>query len=493
MSLLGIDVGTTRCKASAFSLEGRCLASASREYPTVIPKPGWAEIDSQVVLDDLWQVIAEVAQHTKADPITALCVSSMGETVTPIDASGQILDRCILSSDIRGEEYANQLEETMGLDAFYRINPNFPGSNYSMPKMRWLQDNRPDVFNKTHKFLLMGDLVMYMLGCEPTTSTSHANRTLLFDIVKEDWSDELLAATGISRQMLPRVLPGGAIAGEVSDLMADRLGLPHGVKVVVGGHDQCCCSLGAGITSGGRSVTGIGTYECITPTYQGLPDMKQMMQLGLNIEHHTLPGLYVSFIYNQGGALMRWFRDTFAPELAANGVDVYGELGKKVPSEPTDLMVLPYFDVTPYPHFVPDAEGAIVGLKMNTTREEIMKAVMEGETYWFAERMQPLFDTGMDTTEFVANGGGANNDVWMQLKADIMGVPFVRLQNTEAGTLGAAMLAGLGSGVFTDAAQLAEMWVKRGRVFEPDSRRHEIYKQRATKYRHLVKVLVPEN
>ncbi len=492
MSLLGIDVGTTRCKASAFSLEGRCLATASREYPTAIPRPGWAELDSRVVLADLWQVISEVAAQSKQDPITALCVSSMGEAVTPVGGDRQILDRCILSSDIRGEEYANQLVEKMGLEAFYRINPNFPGSNYSMPKMRWLQDNNPEVYQQTDKFLLMGDLVMFMLGCEPTTSYSHANRTLLFDIVKQDWSDELLSASGIARELLPKPLPGGAVAGVVSDQMADKLGLPHGVKVVVGGHDQCCCSLGAGITSGGRSVTGIGTYECITPTYQGIPDMGQMMKLGLNIEHHTLPGLYVSFIYNQGGALMRWFRDTFAPELAAQGVDVFTELGKLVPEEPTELTVLPYFDTTPYPHFVPDAEGAIVGLKMNSTREEIMKAVMEGETFWFAERMQPLFDTGMDTTEFVANGGGANNDVWMQLKADIMGIPFVRLQNTEAGTLGAAMLAGLGSGVFTDPAALAAQWVKRGRVFDPDTRRHGIYQQRAAKYRHLTKALIPQ-
>jgi xylulokinase len=492
MSLLGIDVGTSGCKAAAFSESGECLASAYREYATLHPCPGWAELDSRAVWNSVQETIAEVSGLLSRDPVRALCVSSMGEAMTPVSADRQILGHCILSSDTRGVEYVEALTRHMPQEAFFRINPNILGPQYSLPKLLWLRESQPALYMQAHKFLLWGDLVAFMLGCDPVTSYSHANRTLLFDIRQEDWSDPLLLWTGIERAKLPIARPSGSVVGTVGERAAQELNLPGAVLVVVGGHDQCCNSLGAGVYQAGKAVCGMGTFECITPTYDHLPDAAAMLRHGLNIEHHVLPGLFVSFIYNQGGTLVRWFRDTFARadrKLLPGGEDIYDALAREMPPEPTRLFTLPYFEITGPPGFVADASGVIVGLKTTTTRGEILKSIMESVTFYFAESLHALNELGVNPSEFVATGGGAKSDQWLQLKADIFGVPFVRPRVTEASVLGAAVLAGIAAGVFRHPAEGVSQFVKADRVFEPDPIRHRIYQQKLEAYRELFPLL----
>ncbi len=487
MSLLGLDIGTSTCKGIAYTESGKVLAAASRSYRTLHPGPGLAELDSRQVLRLIFEVIEEVAAGTTADPVRALCMSAMGEAAVPVAADREILRNSILFTDTRGGEYVAELERTIGREAFYRINPNILGTSYTMPKMLWLRDHEPEVYERTRLFLLWPDLVAFMLGCDPATNHTHANRTLLFDIHREDWSERLLSITGIPREKLPPTKPSGTVLGTVSDDAARRLGLPRGVVVVAGAHDQCCASFGAGITVPGHAVCGIGTVESITPTYGGIPELDPMRAAGLNVEHHILPGLYVSFIYNQAGSLITWFRETFAagePD-EKNGVGIFDRLAREMPAEPTSLLVLPYFDVTGAPTFVEDASGVILGLRTSTTRGEIYKAIMEGETYYFVESMQFLKDRGVDTSEFVATGGGATSDAWLQIKADVLGVPFVRCENTEAGTAGAAMMAGLATGVFARPEEATRAFVRLGRRFEPDSAQHEQYREQHERYLQL--------
>ena len=492
MSLLGIDVGTTGCKAAAFSVKGETLVTAYREYTTIHPRDGWAELDSRRVLACVWETIKEVASRTARDPVSALCVSSLGEAMTPVSQDREILGTCILSSDVRGAEYLEGITREMGPEAFYEINPNILGPNYSLPKLLWLRHNQPELFDKAHKFLLWVEMVGFMLGGEPLTSYSLANRTLLFDIRQEDWSDRLLALSGIAREKLPRPAASGTIAGTISNQVAATLGLPKGVVVVVGGHDQCCNSLGAGIYKAGSAVCGIGTYECITPTYDHIPDAAPMLKQGLNIEHHLFPHLYVSFIYNQGGSLVRWFRDTFAArdnKLVKRHEDIFDLLSREMPSGPTRLLTLPYFEITGPPGFLADVSGVILGLKTSTTRGEILKSIMECETMYFVDSIQALKAMGMDTSEFVATGGGAKSDQWLQIKADIFGVPFVRPRIIEASLLGAAMLAGVATNVFASPAEAVAQFVKRLKVFEPDPVRHALYQEKLEDYRALFPLL----
>ena len=492
MSLMGVDVGTTGCKAAVFSEGGECLASAYREYAPSYPRPGWVELDARKVMECVRACIAEVAAASRADPVSALSVSSMGEAAVPVTRERQILGPSILSSDTRGGELLAPITSAMSPLEFYQINPNFIGPMYTLPKLLWLRENDSQTYARADKFLLWSDMVGFMLGCEPVVSYALANRTLLFDIRRQDWSDRLLELSGVERGKLPRCVPSGTVVGTVSAQAAGELGLPAGVKVVVGSHDQCCNSLGAGITRAGRAVCGIGTYECITPTYDRIPPAEGLFAQGLNVEHHALPGLYVSFLYNQGGALVRWFRDTFAAgdkRRPRPGEDLYAALSAEMPPEPTALYTLPYFEITGPPEYVADAAGAIVGLKMATTRGEVLKSIMECVTFYFVDMVQALRKMGLEASEFVATGGGAKSDQWLQIKADIFGVPLVRPKITEGSLLGAAILAGASTGAFASPEEAVSLLVKRDRVFTPDPRRHELYQQRLAKYRQLFPLL----
>jgi xylulokinase len=486
MSLLGIDVGTTGCKAAAFSLDGRELAAAYREHATLRAAPGQAELDSGAVWENVKSAVAEVAARTSRDPISALSVSSMGEAMVPVSADRRILGNSILSSDARGAEYARELAAALGPEEFYRINPNLIGPQYALPKLRWLKEHEPGLYARADKFLFWADLVAFLLGGEALANFTHANRSLLFDLRAEDWSGRLLALGGVEREKLPRAVPSGTVAGGVSRSAAAELGLPEGATIVLGGHDQCCNSLGAGAAAPGRTVCGIGTYECYTPTFDRIPEAAPMLALGLGVEHHVLPGRYVSFLYNPSGALVRWFRDTFAAAEARDGGNVYDRLAAEMPEEPTGLITLPCFDVTGPPDYLADARGMIAGLSTGTTRGEILKSIMESTTFYFADGLEALRRLGLETAEAVATGGGARSDRWLQIKADILGVPFVRPRTTECSVLGAAMLAGLATGCFRDAAEAVGRFVAVERTFQPEAGRHERYRERLELFRQLL-------
>ena len=492
MSLLGIDIGTTGCKVGAFSVDGKRLALAYREYPTLHPAPGWAELDSRVVMTQLEEAIQEAAAATHADPVTALCVSAMGEAMTPVSEQGEILGNAILGGDLRGAEHAERMKAEIGEEAFYLINPNILAPNYSLPKLLWLREHQPELYNSAWKFMLWGELATFLFGGEAVTSYSHANRTLLFDIEQEDWSDSLLDWANIPRDKLSRTAMSGAIVGEISTQKAAVLGLPKGVKMVLGGHDQCLNALGASIISSGKAVCGIGTIECITPVFDFMPDAAPMLAMGLSIEHHVLPGLYMSFIYNQSGVLLKWFRDTFAAadaQVLGPDADIYEALLAELPEAPTGMLVLPHFEITGAPGYIADSAGVIAGLKTSTSRGDILKAIIEGTTYYFLDSIHAFTDMGIDTSEFIATGGPAKSDAILQIKADIFGAPFVRLTNTECGIAGAAMLAGIATGLFKDAAEAAALFVARERVFDPDPVRHGHYKEIYQRYAQLYPAL----
>ncbi len=204
-----------------------------------------------------------------------------------------------------------------------------------------------------------------------------------------------------------------------------------------------------------------------------------MLANGLNVEHHALPGLYVSFIYNQAGSLVRWYRDTFARgEVTAPGEDIYDKLSAEMPKEASRLLVLPYFDPVGTPHFIDDSSGLILGLKTSTRRGEILKAIMECETLYFLESLRAISSLGIDTSRFVATGGGARSSAWLQIKADVIGVPFERSPIGESGTLGAAMIAAVAVGQLSSYEEAVARFVREGEVFEPDMARHAAYREK---------------
>ena len=489
MSLLGIDVGTTGCKMALFSEDGGLLASAYTEYDAQRPQPGWAQLDAADVWEKVKSMLGQVTSRSASDPLKALAVSSLGEAVVPVTEDRQILGPSILNFDVRGEEYLEGFARALPNERLYRINGNTLGNHYGLTKLKWIQEHQPEIYQRTFKFLLWGSFVSFMLGAQPVVDYSLANRTLLFDVDRQDWSEELLELAGLERQKLPDVAPSGTVIGSVSKRVAEELGLPAHVSIVTGAHDQCANAVGCGVIQEGHAVYGMGTFICITPVFSARREPAVMIERGLNTEHHAVPGRYVSFIYNQGGSLVKWFRDTFAAaerrQAAETGRDIYADLIAEIPPGPSGIVVLPHFTTTGPPAFIADSCGVVAGLRLETTRGDLLKGILEGSTFYLKECVEALAPTGIEIADFRAVGGGSKSDAWIQLCADVLGRPFVRPKVTEAGALGAAIMAGVGAGVFPSYAAGVEAMVRLERTFEPDPRRQEQYESRFAIYRRL--------
>jgi xylulokinase len=474
-----------------FSTNGQLLSSGYEEYDSQRPQPGWAELDAADVWRHIKSVIAGVvaSSPSSADPITALAVSSLGEAVVPVSQDRRILGPSILNFDVRGEEYLEHLSIVLPDEFLYRINGNTLGNHYGLTKLMWTKHHQPQLYDHTYKFLPWGSFVPFMLGADPVVDYTLANRTLLFDVDNETWSDKLIEIAGIDRAKLPDVAPSGTVIGYSSSQAAAELGLPDNVRFVTGAHDQNANAVGCGAIKPGRAAYSMGTFICITPVFGRRREPAVMIERGLNTEHHAVPGMYVSFLYNQGGSLVKWFRDTFAAaerlQAEEKGHDIYAALIAEMPDRPSRTVVLPHFTTTGPPEFVADSCGLIAGLRLETQRGDILKGIIEGATFYLKECVDSLSPTGIEIADFRATGGGAKSDAWIQVSADILGRPFVRPRITEAGALGAAIIAGVGSGVFTTYDSGVEAMVSLDHTFEPDLRKQSLYEERFEKYKRL--------
>jgi xylulokinase len=489
VSLLGIDVGTSGCKAAVFSEAGQVLALAYEEYDYRHPRPGWAELDTAQVWQHVQDVISKAIECCSGDPVRALCVSSLGEAVVPVTAGRQVLGPSLLNFDCRGVEYLDELRDALPDEELYRINGNTLGNQYSLTKMKWIRQHEPALYRQTDWFLHWSGFVSFMLGADPHVDYSLANRTLLFDLDLGDWSGELLKLARLDQGKLPPTVPSGKVVGHLDRRIAGQLGLPSGIPIVSGGHDQCCNGIGCGVITPGCAMYGIGTYICMMPVFDRRPAPAAMIARGLNTEDHAAPGRYVSFIYNQGGALLKWFRDTFAvaerESARSEGRDIFTALLAEMPADPSRIMALPHFTATGPPDFIDDSCGVIAGVKLETSRGEVLKGLIEATTFYIRENFEALPSAGIDIADFRAVGGGSKSDAWLQICADVMGRSFVRPRINEAGVLGAAILAGVGCGVFPSLEVAVDRMVHLDRRFDPDPSRKSVYDERFAQYRRL--------
>src|SRR5579862_2871649 len=494
MSLLGIDLGTTGCKAVVFDESGKIPSSAYREYPLHFPETGWIELDSNRVLKSAKDVIREAAGKAKKDPIRALAVASQGEAVTPVGADGTFLHRAIVTFDARTAPLVGWWENKLPRQRIFEISGMPLHGMYTASKIVWWQQERPEVFAKAKHFLCYQDLLIQQLGLAPAIDLSLAARTMLLDIETGAWSDELCRTAGIDPDRLARPLPSGTVIGEIAARPARAFGLPPGVVAVTGGHDQPCGALGAGVVEDGVGTYATGTVECITPAFRKRVVDPRLLENNIACYPHVVPGLFVALTFNfTGGSLLKWYRDTFAgvqkEQARKSKKDVYDLILSEIPRDPTSIFILPHFTATGTPHFDTNSKGVIAGLRLSTTRGEIVRAVLEGVTYEMALNASVLGDCGAEIASFRAIGGGAKSATWMQLKADLLGKPVHAMRVPEAVCLGAAILAGAGTGRYPSAREASLRLSKTERTYRPDPRKSAIYAERFRRYRELYPAL----
>ncbi|XHR31071.1 MAG: L-fuculokinase [Chthoniobacteraceae bacterium] len=484
MSFLGLDIGTSSCKVVVFNRKGRPIASAAREYAVESPQPDWAELNSQKVGDACLAAIAEAASRCFRDLVEGLAISCQGEAFTVLDEQDHLLTNAMVSSDNRALRQVHSWSFDAGL--LYKKTGHTAHPIFSLYKLLWLQKERPDVWSGIGRILCFEDYIHYRLGLEPAISFSLAARTMLFNVQQNRWDSDILAASGIRIGQLSRPLPSGEVVGTLSEEVCRKLNLaPHAV-VVTGGHDQVCAALGCGAIRPGIAALGSGTVECITASFSKPILNTALRDANLCTYPHAAPGLYATLAYNlSGGNVLRWFlREFGATEVAAalqNGGDAYDLIAALMPNNPTGLMVLPYFTGSGTPHFDNHTPAAVLGLRLTTSRGEVLRAILEGLCFELEANLRVLSRSGIPVEELRVTGGGAKNRRWLQIKADVFNRPIFVPESTEAGCLGVALLACLARDN-CDVPSLVAQWIRTGEAILPNSNHAKFYRERAALY-----------
>ena len=483
MSLLGLDIGITGCKAVAFSPEGDMLAQAYREYRLYQPQPGWMELDPAEVWAAVAGVIRQVTAAVAADPVRALSVSTHGESVVPVDAQGRPIYGFITAIDTRAGEQARWWGERLGKERIFYITGMPLHPMYTVNKLMWLRQNDPHVFRAAHRFLCMQDFVFHQLGLPPTMDRTLATRTMAFDVSRLAWSEEILELAQLDVARMSQVLPSGTVIGEIPAAVIEELGLAPGAVGVTGGHDQPSGALGCGAIAEGVAMDSTGTVECVAVASPRLVLNEALMQSNLPIAPHTAPGMYLVLGYSStGGALLRWYRDNFAgaerQEAERTGQDVYDLILQQATAGPSPVLILPHFVGAGTPSMDADSKGAILGLDLSTSRGQIIKAMLDSVSYEVKLSLDAMEAAGIAVRELRAFGGGAKSPLWLQTKADIYGKPVRAVAVSEAPCLGVAILAGVATGVFSSMEEALAQMVRIGRTYEPDLALHDRYMER---------------
>jgi len=489
---MGIDIGTSGCKAVIFDEEGRQVSIAYREYDIISENTGWAELDTDEVTDKCFEVIKESASLVKLGSVTGIGISSQGEAFTLIDKKGKALCNALVSSDNRANEMIKSWTEKFGEEKLYHITGHTPHPMFSLFKLLWIMENAPDIWSKTHKILCFEDLLQYRLGItNPSLGWSLAGRTMLFDVVNHTWNKEILDDIGIRIEQLSNPLQSGTIVGNINNKIARDLNLGEHTFIVTGGHDQPCSALGAGAIEPGIAVYASGTVDCITPTFNRQIFTESLRKNNLCTYDHTVPGMYATVAFSlTGGNILKWFRDEFGSgevKLAKRTkCNPYELLLNQMPEKPSRLLVLPYFTSTGTPYFDVSVKGAIIGLDLSVTREEIMKALLEGVAFEIKLNIEILRQSGYEINELRIIGGGAKSHRHIQLKADVLGMPITVLDVTEAGCMGVAMLV---NAAYTkqNVCDIAAKWVKPISKVEPMLQ--DFYNKKFSIYRKLYPVI----
>jgi len=492
VSLLGLDMGTSACKAAVFDEGGQLVCLAAREYEACLPRPGWVEMDPDRMWNAAVDAVREVSAKT-ADRIQALAVSSQGETFVPTDADGRAVGTAIMNVDNRAVDEVRFFEQAIGKEGVYSITGCVLHPMYALLKILWLRNNRPEVFDKTSKFLSVGDYILARLGASPYTDHSLASRTMAFDVTARKWSGELLAIAGLEPDLFPEAHPAGTIAGELPAGVAAATGLAKGTIVAVGGHDQPCGALGAGVVDTGDAVDSAGTYECLTVASDAPVLSPTALSYNVNSYCHVVPARYVTLAFFPAGVVVRWFLDNFASaevaEAARANCDPYALLTSRISKEPSGICFTPHFIGSGNPTWDVRASGVVVGLRPDRTRHHLFQAILEGIACELLINVRVLESllSGIDVLR--TTGGGARSAYWLQLRADITGRKVATMRTSEAACLGAAILAGVAAGVYSDAPDGARRVSGTAEVYRPNAERAALYAEQVAQYEKVYPAL----
>jgi len=490
--LLGLDLGTTHLKAVVFDAAGRQIATARRSTPTHHPRPEWAVYEPE----EIWQGIAGAIREVVSalnDPVAirALAVASMGEAGVPLDAHDQPLYPAIAWFDPRTEPQSRWWIENVGLYETYRITGQTADPYLTLVKLLWLREHERTVFKQMRRWLCMEDWVLFRLTGEYATDYTIASRTMAFDQARRDWSDELLARAGLTRAIFPRAYPSGTVIGRVSERAARETGLAVGTAAATGGHDHLVAALAAGVYAPGTVLDSTGTAETTLTVLDEPMLTEELCRAHYACYAHVARERYVLLSQlNTSGGLLEWFIEHFCGEdraqAASSGRSVYDLVMAQIPRTPGagGVLLIPDLQGRGTPDWEPRARGAFFGVTTGHGKGEFTQAILEATCYWLRENLEFSERVlGRPITQLRAVGGAVKNAFWVQTKADVTGRSIQVPDLDEATCLGAALLAGIGSGIYRDEIDAVNRVERPVLHIEPDPERARRYDELYPIYR----------
>jgi xylulokinase len=491
--LLGIDIGTSGTKTLLCDASGNVLATAVAEHPISQPKPGYSEQNPA----DWWSAAQAATKAVlKKAKIHGTDVSGIGLSGQMhgsvfLDKSGNVIRPALLWNDQRTGKQCAEIEQKAGGRAkLIELVANPALTGFTAPKILWLRENEPKNYEKVRQILLPKDYIRYRLTGEYATEVSDASGTLLLDVVNRKWSITLLSKLGIDPALLPRCYESFEVSGKLSREAASLLGMKEGTPVVGGAGDQAAGAVGNGVVKAGIISAALGTSGVMfahseQPTLDPLGRVHTMC--------HAVPDKWCVFgcMLSAGGSF-QWFRNQFGQgEIAAakkQKVDPYQLLIDQAATAPAGsdgLYFLPYLTGERCPHPDPDARGAWIGLTSRSTRPHLIRALIEGVTFGMNDMLQIIKGMDISASEIRSIGGGARSDFWRQLQADIYNAPVVITNASEGPAYGVALLAGVGTGVWTSVEEGCNCGISQASKAKPKAAAARQYAKHYAVYQKL--------
>lgn len=480
MSVLGLDVGTSGCKAILLGENGSILDKSSFSYDIIIPHPGFLELDPNDVWEAVRKAIKKITAAVKDDPIKAVSISSMSDTFTPCDANNRPICNSIIGIDTRNTIEAEYFSNTLGKKWIYKITGQAVHPTYTITKILWLQKNCLEIFKQAKKFLCYEDFIASKLCGNAVFGFSMAARTMAFDINKLCWNEKILDICNISSENFAIPSQAGTITGKIRKEIAEELNLSPGVKVVVGGMDQTCAAIGCGLSEDGWGMDSTGTVEVLIAINNKPILTDRMLKANICYWPYAIEKKYCALgQILTAGAAFRWFLNNFAndeiEEAKNKKTNPYDLMISRFKCEPSDLFFIPNLSGSGTPEFSPYAKGAVYGVTLKTDKYDLAKAIIEGLCYELMINVEIFKREGLNIQALRALGGASNSNEWMQIKADITGMTIEADNNADQSPLGAAIIAAYGVGLIDNLDDTSDFVKRELRRFSPITERQRKY------------------
>ncbi len=450
--LLGVDVGSSGAKASAIDREGRVAAKGQADYATAYPRPGWAEQNPEDWFCGACAAIRQCLASGGLSGSDVVCLAFVGpaHNVAVLGDRGEIVRPTIHWSDLRSVRVAEELSKVAG-DRIFKISGQAVNPSWTLSQLRWLRENEPDTWGRMKRIMVTKDYVRHRFTGDYLTDPFDAVGTQLFDLERKRWSEELCALAGLDIRSLPGVLPSDAIAGRLLPEVAERVGLPSGLPIAVGGADSSLEVFGTGALAPGEGVVKLGTSCCVNlVTEQVAPSRRSLAypflfeDLGLTVTATT-----------SGTAALKWFRSAFAGSGELT-FDAIVQAASQAPAGSNGLIFQPYLMGERTPHWDPRLRGAFIGLAAYHRFPDLARSVLEGVAFTLRDCLATIQAMGLPIGKLSLLGGGSKSTLWSEIVSSALGMKLVKPSQDDA-SFGAALLAGVSAGVFAGWNGAAEV------------------------------------